>query len=292
MAKTAYSKQQLQDIMTEVTAAVDEILVKSEAPIATVKKNENCAPVVKSDVQDAQDKKAQGGQMSKAGEDPSSPAPDASASAPAPAPDASASAPASPSPDASAPAPAPSADPAAAAGAPSQEELVSAYAQLSPDELQAHMAALQQVLAQQQSAAPAPGGAPAPQASASPAAPAPGPDATAPMPGDQSQGVSPEFAMKHEKLQAQVADLQKNLSLATEALTMVLAQPKMKSISGEDLVMKNEPSFNVEGLSKSEFTERLNKAVRSESLSKSDRDLVKGFYKGEKQRRDIAHLIK
>jgi len=291
MAKTVYSKAELDEMMAEASAAV-EILVKNE--VAAFQKNVNCAPgaapAMKSDsVQTAEDKKAQGGQMTKAGEDPASPPPDASASAPAPdapapAPDASASAPA-PAPDASASAPA--GDPAAAAGAPSPEELKSAYDQLSPDEKKMHLAALQASMAMDQSA-----GAPPASPSAPPAAPAPGPDATAPMPADQSQGVNPEFAMKSEQMEKEIEGLKKNLSLAVEALTLVVSQPKVKSITAEDVVLKNEPAVQLQGLTKSQITERLNKAIRGGKLEKSDGELIKGFYNGQKQVADIAHLLK
>lgn len=304
MAKNAYSKQELASIMTEVTAAVDEVLAKSEsAKPATVQKNENCPPMAKAaegaSVQDAQDKKAQGGQMTKADEDPSAPKSDSGSSesassppaaSPSPSPDASASAPAaspSPAPDASA-----SADPAAAAGAPSLEQLKAAYDQLSPDEKNMHMQALQASL-QASAAAPqaSPAAPPAASPSPSPAAPAPGPDAAAPMPADQSQGVSPEFAMKSEQLNKKIEGLEKSLNIAVDALNLVLSQPKMKSITGDDVLNKGEPAFNVESLSKSEITDRLNAKVKSENLSKADRELVKGFYNGQKTRRDIAHLV-
>jgi len=289
MAKTVYTKDELNDLMAEAVGAVEQ-LVKSE--VAALQKNApppgapKGAPAMKSDsVQTAEDKKAQGGTpFAKAGEDPSGPPPDASASAPAASPGPSPDAAASPAPDAAA------GDPAGA-GAPSMEELVSAYSQLSPDELQIHMQALQQVVQQAAAGGAPPGAAPA-SPSPSPAAPAPGPDATAPMPGDQSQGVNPEFAMKHEKVLAEVADLKKSLGFAVDALALVIGQPKVKSIQAEDVVLKNEPSFEVQKLSKGEIVERLNKAIRAGKLEKSDGELVKGFYNGQKQVADIAHLLK
>ena len=100
--------------------------------------------------------------------------------------------------------------------------------------------------------------------------------------------------MKNEKLEKEVADLKKSLNIAVDALTMVISQPKVKSISAEDMVLvKNEPAFaNVQGMSKGEITDRLNKAIRSGKLEKSDRELINGFYNGRTKVADIAHLLK
>ena len=170
--------------------------------------------------------------------------------------------------------------------APTREELKSAYSQLSPEEQAEHLAALQEVMAA--TAAPAA----APQASA-PAAPAPGSSAAAPMPGDQSQGVAPEFAQKFEALQTEHEALKKSLEDLVPALQIVLGQPKPKSITGEDVILKGGQDFSVSALSEKEFTDRLTKAARTENLSKSDRQAIDAYYRGQKRdRATVAHLVK
>lgn len=99
--------------------------------------------------------------------------------------------------------------------------------------------------------------------------------------------------MKNEKLEKEVLDLKKSLNIAVDALTMVISQPKVKSISGEDMVLgKVEPAFTGASLSKAEVAERLNKAIRAGKLEKSDRELINGFYNGRTKVADIAHLLK
>lgn len=181
------------------------------------------------------------------------------------------------------------ADPAAPApgaeSAPSEQDLVEAYGQLSPEELQMHMQAMQQVM-QTQSAGAAPAGAPPadPMASAAPA-----PDASAapaPMPGADSQPVAPAFAKSEAGLK--IAALEKSLEATLQVLQVMTQKPSFKSVDALDTVTKTEAKF--ESLSKAEVTERLNKAVRGD-LGSGDRNLVKKFYKGEAGVRDIAHLL-
>lgn len=198
---------------------------------------------------------------------------------------------ASPAPaaDAASPEAAPGSDPAAAAPeaqqAPTEAELCEAYSQLSPDELALHLQAIQKVMG-----ASAASGAAAPPPAAASAAPA----GAAPMPGVDSQPVAPAFAKSEDStLRAQIDALKKSQEEMTgsflSTLQTLLGKPSYKAVDALDTVVKAET--NLVALSKSEITDRLNKAVRG-NLAPADRQLVKNFYKGEAGVNDIAHLLK
>jgi hypothetical protein len=316
MMKT-YTQEEIHQMVTEVEGQV-ESLVKSE--VASLQKWENekssssssssSASASASRATEAQKKEAsasssrsteaqkaevagtpqtvdaaQGG-LKKGADDPAG---DAGSSDALPSEGASdgASPPASAAPSADA---APAADPAAAAPgaeqAPTLPELTEAYSQLSPPELDMHEQALHAAKAQM-SAGAAPAGAPAAPAASPSAAPAPDAlAAPAPMPGAASAPVAPEFGKSEADVK--IASLEKSLEATTQILVTLLGKPNFKSVTGEDAVTKTEKSF--EGLTKSEVTERLNKAVRK-GLSTGDSLLLKSFYKGEASVNDIGHLL-
>ncbi len=266
--------------------------------------------------------KSEGAALRKDGQfPPEESSPDASASAGAP-PDASASA--SPAPDASAASPDASADPAAGAapapdassGGDPVQALQQAYAQLSPEELQAHKMALDAVMMAQQPQAGAPGMDPAAGAGMPPADPAmagappagaPPAGGNAPMAGEGSKPVDPAamMAMKSEKTdravalvkkeadeaKAELAEVKKSMEAVTKAFELILKKPVRQAITGKDVMAKSEPNADLSKLSKAEITTKLNRVTRNPKLEKSDRDLVNDFYSNKVNVDAIAHLL-
>ncbi|WNM70326.1 hypothetical protein [Myxococcus phage Mx1] len=245
------------------------------------------------------------------------PKPDEGSSAPPPeGSDASASAPADASiPDGppppgdggSAPAdPAMAGDPAAgsASGDP-VEALTQAYAQLSPEELQAHFDALKQVLMAQGGggAGPEMSGAPpaAPPGGAPPGAP-PGPDAVAPLAGEGSKPIDPAATMalkseveKELKLaKSENEQLKNSLSALTETLEKMMAKPQPKAITAKDvgfLAKSEDPAPQYKKMTKQEVTKKLLTVTRDPELKKSDRDLITNYYEGKVKVDALAHLL-
>lgn len=165
---------------------------------------------------------------------------------------------------------------------PSMEELVQAYSQLSPDELQMHIQALEQV--KQMSA-------PAPEATASAS---PGPGAQAPGANEGSAAVAPssEMAMKSEKLGQELEGLKKSQAALVDALKALIGAPQRKGYTGADMVpAQPKPEQEVLKLSKAEINTRLKKKA-AENLAKSDRDLIRSFYNNSATVADLAHLLK
>jgi len=301
--KTTYTHEELQKMIEECESSVEN-LVKSETE--ALKKREHGKDMAKSATSAAEgsaEKKeasasgpsgtpkttdAANGGLHKGADDPAdgaaSPSPDALPSegdANASADPAASAAPADPA------APAPGAE-----QAPTPEMLVEAYSQLSPEELQMHMVAMQQVMQSQSAGAGAPPASPAAPPADPMAAPAasPAPDASAapaPMPGADSQPVAPAFAKSEAGLK--IATLEKNLELTTQALQVLLAKPSFKSVDALDTVVKSEVAL--ESLSKGEITERLNKAVRSSAFTQGDSAMLKKYFQGTAGVRDIAHLL-
>lgn len=305
-----YTKEELRGLIAETRAQLGDLL-KAEAG--------KQVPVPD----------ANGGQMKKeeesAGES-HAPAEESSASSsessgpPAPASD-SASAGGPPAPDASASASAP-ADPAAggsAGGAPVDlPSLVAAYSQLSPEELQMHVQALQQVMSAAQGAPPA-GGAPVgaggpppgdPAMAGAPAggpppggAPAPGPDAVAPMAAEGSKPVDPAMAMKSEsnkdvlerltKAEGNAKNLESTVEKLTKAMELMLTKPQRKAVTGKDLAKsaKEVEKVDVTKLTKAQLTAKLTEVARKPDLKKSERNLINSFYKNQVKVEALAPLF-
>jgi hypothetical protein len=142
----------------------------------------------------------------------------------------------------------------------------------------------------QQSAAQAPAaGAGAPAASPSPMGPpsAGGPaGAGAPPPGlARSEAKEAANDLEKKELQDKVTSLEKNLDLVVKSLDF-LSRPMRKSITG----LENMPVVNKE-LSKAEVKGILHTKIADPKLSKSDRDLISGWYLGDIKTDAIKHLL-
>jgi len=221
-------------------------------------------------------------QLGKAADDPSAAPMAESSSSPAGAADASA--PPSPSPE---PSPSDSSgqpqDPAAGqeGQAPTEQELVEAYGQLSQPELELHAKAMAQVMAAK--AGGAPGMSPSPSG--------PPPAGAAPMPGDNSPAVSPDMTtMKSENalLRAQVEELQKGLKAFADGFQDLMA-PKQKAVTGMDIVPETKPSLLQ--LTKSEIGDKLKTVVRRSDLTKSERKLITAWYSGDASDQDLTPIL-
>ncbi len=201
----------------------------------------------------------------------------------------------------------PAGDPSAPAGgeapaaAPSFEELVQMYSQLPPEDLQAHMAAIEQAAQSQAGAAPGAPGAPAGGPPGMPGAPpaGPGPSAGAmpppsagPGPSAPPPGAPPDMPpMGKSEAAGYMAELKKTqdqVGAIAEALTAVLTLPKRKAMDGFHIVpfQKSEaaavsarPSFEELKKNSSALHAELKKMTMPDSdLKKSERDLVTDFY--------------
>jgi hypothetical protein len=333
-AKT-YTNAELADLVNEFSAEFDA-LVKAEVTKTGQALNKSEAVLAKEE--GGGDDEGKDGPPSDGGSESSDSAPAESAeSAPAappgpdagsaPAPDASASAPAADPASAGAPA---GGDPSGqAAGTDPVQALVQAYAQLSPEELAMHDAALQQVKAQSGAAAggmpgaPGAGGMPPadPMAAGAGAPPAPGPVAPAPAPaapagpaavaplaGEGSQPIDPAATMalksefdkelnliksERDAKAKEITDLKKSVEMLTDAMTKVFAQPVRRAITSKDVgaLSKAEKPVSLGDLSKAEITRKLTVAAHNPSLKKSDRDLINNYYKGNVKVDALAHLL-
>jgi uncharacterized coiled-coil protein SlyX len=182
------------------------------------------------------------------------------------------------------------------------EVLQAEYAKLDVEELKMHFLAAKAALAQalggqdpEQGQAPAPG----PEASA----PAPGPEASAgPPQGDPMMGKK-EFGgegnggkiSKAESIERDLKELKKSLTdkdltIATmeeqlgklvEGFQKILTQPMRKAVTSvQSMQFVGKPGSEtnpIQGLSKAEIIQKLNEATRSDTLTKSDRDLINKF---------------
>lgn len=294
-----YTKEELQGLIAETRAQLGDLLKSEGKQIAApeaiggqMKKEEGSPPPEESSASESGSAPA-----------PSAPASDAAAGGP-PAPDASASA--APAPDAG----------GSAGGAPADmPTLVAAYSQLSPEELQMHVQALQQVMsasqAQAGAGAPPPGGMPpgapagAPPAPAGPPAgmPPAGPDAVAPMPGEGSKPIDPAMAMKSEsdkellqkltKAEGSVKSLESSVEKIAKAMELMLAKPQRKAVTGKDLAKsaKEVEKVDVTKLNKSQLTAKLSELARKPELKKSERNLINSFYSGKIKVEALAPLF-
>jgi hypothetical protein len=123
---------------------------------------------------------------------------------------------------------APPADAQAPAAGPSFEELVQMYSQLPPEDLQAHMAAIEQAA---QSAGGAPGAMPPP--SAPPSAGAMPPPSAPPSAGP---GMPPMGKSERDDMLAELKKTQDQVAAVAEAVSAVLTMPKRKSMTGLNII--------------------------------------------------------
>lgn len=218
--------------------------------------------------------------------------------------------------------PAPGGDPASAGGVPPADPaagasagdpvqaLTQAYAQLSPEELQSHFFALQQVLqAQMGGGAGAPpagppgadpmaasAGAPPPGAGAPPA---PGGAGPAPMAGEGSKPVDPmaSMAMKSMKdeldlVKSERDALKKSLTGMAETLEKLASRPQYKAAQATDhaVLIKNEQP-NTKTMTAAEIRRKLTVVAQNTDLKKSDRVLINKYCVGGVEVDAIAHLL-
>lgn len=188
--------------------------------------------------------------------------------------------------------------PEAPAAAPSFEELVQMYSQLSPEDLQAHMAAIEQAAQATAGAAPgAPGAMPpggAPPAGPGPGAmPPPGPSAPSPGagpgPSAPPPGAPPDpmLGKSEAGFAAELKKTQDDLAKVTEALTAVLTMPKRKAVNGLSIIpmqksetpVSSKPTFEELKKNPAALHAELRKMTLPDSgLQKSERDIVTDFY--------------
>ncbi len=196
----------------------------------------------------------------------------------------------------------PAGDPSAPAGgeapaaAPSFQELVQMYSQLPPEDLQAHMAAIEQAAQAQGGGAGAPPagpaapgadmgappvGGPGPSAMPPPPPPPPSPSAGPGMPPPMGKSEAAGYMAELKKTQDQVGAI-------AEALTAVLTLPKRKSATGLSIIpmQKSEAppasaKLSFEELKKNPsalHAELKKMTMPTSELKKSERDLVTDFY--------------
>lgn len=212
----------------------------------------------------------------------------------------------------------PPADPAAgAAGGDPVQALTQAYSQLSPEELQSHFFALQQVLQAQMGggaggAAPAPGagappgadpmaasaGAPGPAAAGAPPA-APGGAGPAPMAGEGSKPVDPmaSMAMKSMKDELDLVKgerdaLKKSLTGLSETLEKLASKPQPKAIQATDAaVLSKSEQPKTLTMTRQQVLKKLAVVAANPDLKKSDRNLINKFCVGGVEVDAISHLL-
>lgn len=98
-----------------------------------------------------------------------------------------------------------------------------------------------------------------------------------------------------EAKDAKVAELQKNLDVATEFLTKLFSKksaPAAKAITSLESIAKSEHFTEEKTLTKSEITSILAKKAADPSTTKSDREAINDYYLGSKSLQKINHLLK
>lgn len=101
------------------------------------------------------------------------------------------------------------------------------------------------------------------------------------------------MALKSELSAMKVSheELKKNFDLVSQALVSLVKVPQRKAVTGKDVVPVAAPAVDPSKLSKNEVTAKLKKVAANPELKKSDRDLIKKFYKQEVKVADLAHLL-
>jgi hypothetical protein len=220
----------------------------------------------------------------------------------------------------------PEASAGSAGGDEGVKELAAQYAQLSPEELEMHLMALQAAMQQLMGGAEGSAGAAAPAGPAG--APPAGPEASAsagmpPMMGKAEKSASAsasaeksahmkkevsasasaeksasyhkkehsaeESSSKEESSSVSKSELEAvnaKLDVALKAVEF-LTRPMRKAVT--EFVSEEKPAAN---LTKNEVTAKLRAVCSTPSLSKSDRELVNGFYDGRVSLDRISHLLK
>jgi hypothetical protein len=207
-------------------------------------------------------------------------------------------------------------DPAAGdpAGDPASEgpadpaALKAEYAKLPPEELKMHFLAAKEALMEIMGG----GGdaAPAPDAPMAPPAPGPGPEASAPAPafkgeksmvhadanGGGSLPIKKSESDEVASLKAELAETNAGLEALVKAFTNVVGQPMRKAVTNLAFVPKTGEApadqIDVSKLSSAQITEKLKAVTADQKLSKSDRDLINGYYVRAVSVDKIAHLLK
>jgi len=186
-------------------------------------------------------------------------------------------------------------------GPPDMEALVNEYAQLPPQELELHYLATKQalmaVLGGAQGGASGPEGAPPSPPASGPAGPGgPPPEATPTLKSDRAAIAAKDAEIK--ALQEQLSKSNGRLSNVEKVIHLMTNRPLRKAITHISHVAKpgteeklDKSEVDVTKLSKSEVTERLNKAVRSPDMKKEDRRLVTAYMYNRANLDDIKHLL-
>ncbi len=188
--------------------------------------------------------------------------------------------------------------------------LMDMMAQLPPEKLKAiYMASKQALLAMKGAAGPGaagpasppagpPGmgaGGPPPEQSGPPAGapPMPPPAMKGEMKASPGNGsVAKKSEKDNEDLKALVKTQGDQIALLTTAITKMVATPIRKAITNVSSLGKSESVPTEINLSKKEVTEALSEKVRSQSLSKKDKEAVRKYYdQGCKDLGLVAHLL-
>lgn len=296
---------------------LDELVAEVTGELQTVLKSEAEA-LAKADGDDDVDDQepdasapAEASSGSTAGAPMDSPAPETSSLA---APEASASA----APEASAPGPDAAMAGGDASAPPTLDDLVGAYTQLPPEELDLHLQAA--TIAKQASASAAGAGAAPAPAAAPPMAPPP--EASAPPMMGKAEGIpsatvvakspgnggmrkseaNPEIELlkqQNELLKSENAKFEKSLtelvSALHEKMPLRKSAARISEVEYQGKPGEKKPAagtdLDVSTLSKSDVTKRLRQAARNPSLSKSDRGLINGYCNGSVKLDAIGHLL-
>lgn len=202
--------------------------------------------------------------------------------------------------------------PEAPAAGPSFEELVQMYSALSPEDLQAHMAAIEQAAQAAAGAAPGapgampPGGAPPaggpgamPPGGAPSAPPSPAPSAPSAPPAGAPP--DPMLGKSEGTVLAELKKTQADLAAVAEAVTALVTMPKRKAVNGLSIIpmqkseapVSTKPSFEDLKKNPAALHVELRKMTLPDSgMQKSERDIVTDFYCGRVNVDALAPLFK
>jgi hypothetical protein len=290
-----YSETQLNKLIDDVEKEFTAHLAKTEQEFNLAKSESASAPAVDGietlakaeEEKPAKEKEEKKEDAPKSEEKPAAEAKEGEKPADAPAQEEKEAAPAAEGKEAAAP---PAGDGAHGYDAEDLEHMIKMYSSMSRAELMAHHDAVKQCL---DASAPAPTeevvAAPAEAATEAP---------SGDMPMAKSESALTEFDLLKSEFvakEAKIAELQKNLDVATEFLTKLFSKksaPAGKAITTLDAINKSENVEEVKSLSETEITTLLSKKAADPSLAKSDRDAINNYYLGSKNLEKISHLLK
>lgn len=283
-------ENEVRKLMAEVSQELDKVLVQEKEKLSKAHPGEETSSEV------PPDESATSSAPADDASDPGQSGPPADSAPPSDGPpaDASASPPADPAASAD-----PSADPAMDGQANDPAAIEAELAQMDPEHVKVLYMAAKKVLFAHM------GGGMDPAASAAPPAASAGPPGASPDPaappamkaemnpangGKVTTVGKSEKDLQIETLTKKVAEFEATLPGLVSVVEKMVSAPQRKAITSVTQVAGNKPAAPVSSLSKSEIESRLKKAVNT-NLSKSDRELVNGFYFGSVKLEGISHIL-